>query len=114
MKTGTFEQLGKDNLKTWTGWAMYFWDHSYNVVLFQGEPKKDSGGWFFGGGIEGISPYFLRACGIDVAFDKGDKSHENAVEFYYGEESSDGRGQHNPIQITLILPKTLLEQLNLI
>jgi hypothetical protein len=107
---GTFENLAKTKMVTWHGWAMYFWDHAYKVALSADEPHKDSGGYYFDKILtESVSPYFLRACGIDVPFDG---LHEDVTEYYYGAES-DGCGNHNPIEITLTLPKALLEQLNL-
>lgn len=111
---GNFSTLAQSPLKTWKGWVIYYWDMSFSCMLFDKRPLMEKiDGVNFGydtkGANEGISPYFLQACGITVPFDVTDEAGQ---EFYYGKECY--HGEHPPIAIELTLPEMLLEQLRLI
>lgn len=100
--------LASHPVATWRGWVIYSWEMGHTCCLFNKEPEKSDGLYNFDGAIEGISPYFLRACGIDIAFDM---QGEAGQEFYYG---GDRMGESVPVQIELTLPEPLLEQLGLL
>lgn len=107
--TGTIETLAKAEMATWEGWAIYHWDMSHSVALFNEKPKraewnKPNRSWEFDNAIEGISVDFLIACGVEWPYD-------GTSDFYYGGNLD---AQHPPVKIKLTLPKVLLEQLNLV
>jgi hypothetical protein len=101
---GTWDKL-TSNMVHWKGWAVYYWDNGHKATLFQTKPKKHSVG------ID-IDPYFLKSCGINVAFDSDGDDYDTS-EFYYGLESN-GLGSHNPFRVTLTLPLPLLKQLKIV
>jgi hypothetical protein len=104
---GDIATLSQGKIVTWTGWALYVWDMGYTVILFKRKPKLDKdSGFDLREGLEGVCPYFLRACGVGVPFDQpGDEG------FYYGEGCY--HGEHPPIRIKLRLPQALVDQLQL-
>jgi hypothetical protein len=96
---GTF----KDEFVTWTGWVLYTWDHACEVFLSKEKPQfcPTLEEWSVQGSTE-FSPDILEACGIDPISEA-----KSEYDFFYGEES-DGKGNHNPIEIEITLPKCLL------
>ena len=107
MLHGNFEHLSKAELVTWRGWAIYYWDMCYCVALFDKEPKEigdpERRWWDFTNANENVGVGLLEACGVD--FDYTERS------LYYSDILC---SQHPPIEIELILPKPVLEQLGLI
>ncbi len=115
--SGNFKALAKHGMVTWKGWAIYHWDMSYSLMLFHEKPKelwygegedREMDGWDTKDANENVSPFFLKACGIDVPFDGVDDAGR---EFYYGEGCYGGH--RPPIQIELTLPGPLMDQLGL-
>ena len=109
---GDLQTLANSEMATWRGWVIYSWEHGFRAYLYDYDkkPTMDEIGYSFEHAIEGVGPYFLRACGISIKFDhKGRVGHA----FYYGKHS-DQHGNHEPIEIELTLPRELLCQLNLI
>ena len=103
MITGDWLHLAAHELAIWRGWVIYSWEHYFAAHLFVNMPQQDELGYSFNSNPAEVNPYFLRACGIGVRFDlRG----ERGTQFYYGKHS-DGRGNHDPIEIELTLPQPI-------